>query len=78
MWKKLDIMESDLQVQIEKLEAKLKHYRRENEELRDTNTKSEMLINLHHMQKERKEQIISYQNNHIEKLYAHCMPKLRN
>ena len=63
-------MESDLQVQIEKLEAKLKHYRRENEELRHTNTKSEMLIKLHHMQKERKEQIISDQNNHIEKLYA--------
>ena len=63
-------MESGLQAQIEKLEAKLKHYRRENEELRDTNTKSEMLIKLHHMQKERKEQIISDQNNHIEKLYA--------
>ena len=63
-------MESGLQVQIEKLEAKLKHYRRENEELRHTNTKSEMLIKLHHMQKERKEQIMSDQNNHIEKLYA--------
>ena len=63
-------MELGLQAQIEKLEAKLKRYRRENEELRHTNTKSEMLIRLHHMQKERKEQIISDQNNHIEKLYA--------
>ena len=63
-------MEVGLQAQIEKLEAKLKHYRRENEELRDKNTKSEILIKLHHMQKERKEQIISDQNNHIEKLYA--------
>ena len=44
-------MESGLQAQIEKLEAKLKQYRRENEELRDTNMKSEMLIKLHHMQK---------------------------
>ena len=32
--------------------------------------KSEMLIKLHHIQKERKEQIISDQNNHIEKLLA--------
>ena len=63
-------MEVGLQAQIEKLEAKLKRYRRDNEELRDINMKSEMLIKLHKMQKERKEQIISNQNNHIEKLYA--------
>ena len=63
-------MESGLQAQIEKLEAKLKHYRRDNEELRDKNMKSEMLIKLRQMTKERKEQIISDQNNHIEKLYA--------
>ena len=63
-------MESGLQAQIEKLEAKLKHYRRDNEELRDKNMKSEMLMKLHQMTKERKEQIISDQNNHIEKLYA--------
>ena len=68
-WKKSEIMESGLQAQIEKLEAKLKRYRRENEELRHTNTKSEMLIKLHHMQKERKEQIISDQNNHIVGIY---------
>ena len=63
-------MEAGLQAQIEKLEAKLKHYRRDNEELRDKNMKSEMLIKLRQMTKERKEQIISDQYNHIEKLYA--------
>ena len=61
-------MEVGLQVQIEKLEAKLKRYQRDNEELWDINTKSKMLIKLHRMQKERKEQKISDQNNHIEKL----------
>ena len=70
VWKKSEIMESGLKAQIEKLEAKLKHYQRDNEELRDINMKSEMLIKLHHMQKECKEQIICDQNNHIEKLYA--------
>ena len=49
-------MESGLQLQIEKLEAKLKHYQRDYEELREINTKSKMLIKLHKMQKERKEQ----------------------
>ena len=68
VWKKSEIMESGLRLQIEKLEAKLKRYQRDNEELRDTNTKSEMLIKLHKMQKEHKEQKISDQNNHIEKL----------
>ena len=63
-------MELGLQAQIEKLEAKLKQYRRDNEELRDKNMKSEKLVKLHHMQKVCKEQIISDQNNHIEKLYA--------
>ena len=56
------------QAQIEKLEAKLKRYRRDNEELQDMNTKSEVLIKLHKMQKELKEQKISNQKNHIEKL----------
>ena len=70
VWKKSEIMESGLRLQIEELEAKLKRYRRDNEELRDINTKSEMLIKLHKMQKEHKEQIIFDQNNHIEKLSA--------
>ena len=48
-------MESGLQAQIEKLEVKLKHYQRDNEELWEINTKLEMLIKLHKMQKERKE-----------------------
>ena len=52
-------MESGLQVQIEKLEAKLKRYQRDHEELQDMNMKSEVLIKLHKMQKERKEQKIS-------------------
>ena len=61
-------MESGLRRQIEKLEAKLKHYRRDNEELRDTNTNSEIIIKIHEMQKELKEQKNSKQKNHIEKL----------
>ena len=68
--KKSETMEAGLQAQIEKLEAKLKRYRRENEELRHTNTKSEILIKLNYMEKECKEQLISDQNNHIEKLHA--------
>ena len=61
-------MDSGLQVHIEKLEAKLKRYRRDNEELQDMNMKSEILIKVHKMQKECKKQKISSQNNHIEKL----------
>ena len=70
MSKKSEIVESGLRLQIEKLEAKLKHYRRDNEELRDTNTNLEVIIKIHEMQKELKEQKISDQKNHIEKLSA--------
>ena len=63
-------MEFGLQLQIEKLEAKLKRYQRDNEELRDINMKSKMLINLHKMQKERKELKNFDQKNHIENLSA--------
>ena len=63
--KKLEIMESGLQLQIEKLEAKLKRYRRDNEELRDTNTNLEVIIKIHEMQKELKEQKNFDQKNHI-------------
>ena len=66
--KKSEIMESNSRLQIEKLEAKLKHYQKDNEELWDMNTKSEVLIKLHKMQKECKEQKISDQKNHIENL----------
>ena len=51
-------MESGLEVQIEKLEAKLKHYQRDNEELQDMNMKSEVLTKLNKIQKEGKEQNI--------------------
>ena len=64
------IMEFGLRLQIEKLEAKLKPYRRDNEELRDTNTNSEVIIKIHEIQKELKEQKISDEKNHIEKLSA--------
>ena len=63
-------MDSGLQLQIEKLESKLKRYQRDNEELRDTNTNLEVMIKIHEMQKELKEQNISDQKNHIEKLSA--------
>ena len=52
-------MESGLRLQIEKLEAKLKCHLRDNEELRNTNTNSEVIIKIHEMQKELKEQKIS-------------------
>ena len=61
-------MESGLQLQIEKLEAKLKCYRRDNEELRDTNTNSEVIIKIHEMLKELKEHTNFDQKNHIENL----------
>ena len=51
VWNKLEIMESGLRLQIEKLEAKLKCYRRDNEELQDTNTNSEVIIKIQEMQK---------------------------
>ena len=68
MWKKSEIMESGLRLQIEKLESKLKRCRRDNEELRDTNMDSEVIIKIHQMQNELKEQKNSDQKNHIEKL----------
>ena len=52
-------MESSLRLQIEKLEVKLKHYRRDNEELQDTNTNSEVIIKIHEMQKELRNKKIS-------------------
>ena len=61
-------MEFGLQLQIEKLEAKLKHCRRDNEELWDINTNSEVIIKLNTW--DVKEQKNSEQKNHIEKLSA--------
>ena len=63
-------MESGLRLQMEKLEAKLKRYRRDIEELQVTNTNSEVIIKIHEMKKELKEQKNFDQKNHIEKLSA--------
>ena len=68
LWKKSEIMESGLRLQIEKLEAKLKRYRRDNEELQDTNANSEVIIKIDEMQKELKEQKNFDQKNPIEKI----------
>ena len=63
-------MEFGFRLQMEKLEAKLKRYRRDIEELQVTNTNSEVIIKIHEMQKQLKEQKFSDQKNHIEKLSA--------
>ena len=68
--KKSETMEVGLQLQIEELETKLRCYRRDNEDLRDMNTKSEVMIKLHEIQERFKEQKNSDQKNHIEKLSA--------
>ena len=52
------------------IRSKVKALWRDNEELREMNTKSEVMIKIHEMQKELKEQKISDQKNHIEKLSA--------
>ena len=66
--KEVKIMKFGLWLQIEKLEAKLKRYRRDNEELRDTNTNSEVIIKIHEMQKELKEQKIYDQKKSYRKI----------
>ena len=66
--KKLETMEVGLRLQIEKLETKLRSYRRDTEDLHDMNTKSEVTIKLHKIQEMFKEQKIHDQKNHIEKL----------
>ena len=70
-------MEAGLRLQIEKLKAKLKRYRKDSEELQDTNTNLEVIIKIHEMQKELKEQKNFKQKNHIEKLSAQ-MEKLKD
>ena len=49
-------MDVGLQLQIEKLETKLRCYRRDNEDLRDMNTKLKVIIKLHNIQERFKEQ----------------------
>ena len=50
------------------MEVKLRRYQRDNDELRDMNTKMEIRIKIHEIQKEFKEQQIFNQKNDIEKL----------
>ena len=69
-WKNLETMEPGLRLQIEKLETKLRRYGRDNEYLRNMNTKSEVMIKLHKIQEMFNEQKISDHENHIEKLSA--------
>ena len=44
-------MEACLQLQIEKLEAKLRRYQRDNKELHEMNERLEMMIKLHEIQR---------------------------
>ena len=50
-----ETMETGLQLQIEKSEAKLKHYRRDNEDLRDMYSTLEAIIEVHKMGEKCKE-----------------------
>ena len=68
--KKSETMETGLRLQIEKLESKLKHYQRDNEDLRDRNKNLEIIIEIHKIEEKYKEKNISNQKNHIEKLYV--------
>ena len=61
-------MEAGLRLRIEELETMSRRYRRDNEDLCNINTKSEVLIELHELQEKFKEQQIFDQKNHIEKL----------
>ena len=59
-------METNLQLQVEKKESKLWHYRRYNEDLCNMNTKSKVMIKIHKIQERFNEQIFFEQNNQIE------------
>ena len=63
-------MEVSLQLQVEKIEGKLRHYRRDNEYLHDMDTKYKVMIKLHHIQERFNEQKVPYLKNHIEKLFV--------
>ena len=63
-------MESGLRLHIEKLEAKLKRYQRDNTDLRDRNKNLEVIIEIHKIDEKYKEKNISNQKNHIENLYV--------
>ena len=55
------------------MEAKLRRYQRDNDELWDMNNKLEIRIKIHEIQKEFKEQRISNQKTDIEKLSVQIM-----
>ena len=61
-------MEVGLRLQIEKLEAKLKCYQRDNEDLCDMNKNLEVIIEIHKIEETYKEKNISNRKNHIQKL----------
>ena len=63
-------MEISLQLQVEKLEGMLRHYQRDNDELRDMNNKLEIMIKIHEIQKEFKEREIFDQKIDIDNLFA--------
>ena len=63
-------METSLQLQVEKLESILRHYKRDINELSDMNNTFEIKIKIHDIQKDFKEREISDQKNNIEKLFA--------
>ena len=63
-------MEVGLRLQIEKLEAKLKRYQRDNKDLRDRNKNLEVIIEIHKIEKKYNEKNISNMKNHIEKVFA--------
>ena len=52
-------METNLHLQVEKLEGILRNYQRDNDKLQDMNNKIDIKIKLHEIQKEFKEQRIS-------------------
>ena len=61
-------MESGLQLHIEKLEAKLKLYQRDNKDLHDMNKNLEVIIEIHKIDEKYKEKSISNQKNYMRKL----------
>ena len=63
-------METSLQLQVEKLESILRHYQRDNDELRDMNNTLEIKIKIHDIQNNFKEREIFNKKHNIQKLSA--------
>ena len=66
--KKSETMEVGLRLRIKELETKLRHYRRDNEDLRDMNTKSVVMSKLHEIQERFKEHNIYDQKKTYRKI----------